>query len=234
MKHAYRLLSVLLALTFCLTAAVALISCGDTPSPSPAPEPDDGGNTDDNKTTYTVTVTDTDGAAVSGVSLLFSNGTDLFKNATTDANGRATVEQDANKPFLGVSIISVPNTHVKPEATNGMYHSLFGNTTFLSLQLEKNVTETVSYTVKIVDQNGDAVQGVEIQICHTVCVQCDLTNANGETVKELPATVTSGTLKVGILNAPDGYTIPEATIDGSYHAIIEAGETSITITITKN
>ncbi len=234
MKNTRRILSFLLVMSFCLALTFTLMSCGqNTPpvTPTPAPQPDGG---TDNKITYTVTVTDVDGAAVEGVKMMISDGSSVFKNAITGANGKATVELDAANTNLGVMITSVPEEYVKPVATSGMFNAMFGANKELSFRLEKATTETITYTVKIVDQFNEAVAGVEIQICHSVCVTCNATDANGQTTKELSASVAEMTLKVGILDAPDNYTIPEATVEGGYHAVIEPGETEITIQITKN
>ncbi len=225
-------ISLLLLLSICLVSAFALVSCGEEP-----PAPSEGDNPTppaDNKVSYTVTVKDSDGNAVAGVKLMVSDGSSLFLNAETGADGKATVKSDNENASLGVMITSVPSGYEKPTATSGVFHAMFGNQKEVTVTISKPSVETITYTVRIVDQNGNAVEGVEVQICHSVCVQCPLTDADGVTTKELPASVAEGTLKVGILDVPDGYTKPEATVEGGYHATIAPDEQTVTITITKN
>ncbi len=237
MKYTKRILSFLLAVSVCLSLSVALVSCGQTGNGENPPVT--GGNPDtppaDTKVSYSVTIQDKDGNAVPGVKLIVSDGASLFLNAETDTNGKATVKTDTEITNPGVMLTSVPEGYEKPAAVSGVFHAMFGTAKELTMKIEKTATETVTYTVKVVDQDGNAVAGVELQICHTSCVSCDPTDANGETTKTLRASDVEGKqLKVGILNAPDGYTIPEATIDDDYHAVIEVGDTSVTVVITKN
>ncbi len=229
MKNIKKILSFLLVLSLCFTLAISLTSCKDT-----GDDNGDGDNTDDNKISYTVTVKDKDGKAVSGVKLMISDSSSVFENKETGTDGKATLKLDAENVSLGVMITSVPSGYEKPTPISGVFHAVFGNKKDIIIEIDKPTTETVTYTVKVVDQNGDAVVGAELQICHTVCVQCDLTDSNGETKKELSSSVSSGTLKVGILNLPEGYTIPEATVEGGYHATIAPSETEITVEVIKN
>ncbi len=231
MKRTKRIFSLLLALAFCFTLSLPLFSCdggekpnnGDVTPPTPTTD-----------VTYSFTVTDKDGAAIPGVKVMFSDGSSIFQNAETGADGKASVKFDAEKTGLGIMIVSVPAGYEKPEPTSGVFHAMFGSEKALSMQLQKPTAETITYTVKVVDQNGNAVANAEVQICHTVCVQCDLTDANGETKKVLSASVSAGTLKVGVLGLPEGYTIPEATVEGGYHATIAPGETAVVVEVIKN
>ncbi len=223
-----KLLSFILAALICVTLGTSLVACdngnGGANTTTPA---------DSEKIAYTVTVTDDSGNALSGVKLVISDGS-FTEMLETNTDGKATLELDEKNAKLGVMITSVPDGYEKPTAVSGVFHALFGAAETCTVKLTKKSTETVTYTVKIVDQNGAPVEGVEIQICHSVCVQCSPTDKNGETKKELSKDVSEGTLKVGVLDVPAGYSIPDPTVDGGYHATIEPGETSVTVAIVKN
>ncbi len=235
MKSTTKILSLLLALSLCFALTATLVACGGTGNTEPGETPGSTDTPTDNKIAYTVTIKDKDGNAVPGVKLMISDNASVFKNAETGADGKAIVNLDAASNSLGVMLTTLPDGYVKPATVSGAFHAMFGSNREVSLEINKPVVETITYTVKVVDQNGDAVSGVELQICHTSCVQCDLTDANGETKKELSsATVEGKQLKVGILDVPAGYTIPAATIDGAYHAVFADGETTIVVEIEKN
>ena len=91
--------------------------------------------------------------------------------------------------------------------------------------------DKIEYTVKVVDQNGDAVVGMSIQLCpNGVCLaEKFVTDANGEITVKLNA----GSAVDVKLEALEGYVLP-VSVNDPYHAVIAAGETEITITVTKN
>ncbi len=227
-----KLLSVLLLLTLSLSLALSLTACGDKPGNG-----DDGPGDGEGEVAYTVIFKDRNGAPVSGVSLMISDSKSVFESKTSDKDGKASYKPADGKENsnLGVMVMSVPAGYEKPVLTSGAFHGVFAQNKEITIIINETAAAAMTaYTVKIVDQNNNPVAGVELQICHAVCVQCELTDADGRTVKELPASVGESTLKVGILSVPEGYTIPAATIDGAYHDTIEPGETEVTITITKN
>ncbi len=232
MKSIKRILSIILMTALCFTLIASLASCNKDPD-GKKENPGEGGG--DTKVTYTVTVKDNQGNPVSGVGLFIFDRATVNKNITTDAQGKVEFDLDAENTAMGVWVMSVPSGYDKPAFNAATPLASFGNSKNVEITVNKTAAAaTTTYTVKVVDQNGDAVEGVEVQICHTVCVSCPLTDANGETEKALPEAVGEMTLKVGILNVPAGYTKPEATIDGSYHATIAPGDTEVTVVITKN
>ncbi len=226
-----KLLSILLVITLILSLGL-FTACGGN-------GPEDGdGDGDDGKITYTVTVKDASGAGISGVKLFITDDVSIFQNKTTDANGKATISLDAENSSLGVMITQIPNEYETPTADTLGFHATFGAQKDASITLSPKVVvdNSVAYTVKIIDQFGNAVEGAVVQICHNICVNCDPTNSEGITVKKLSPDVAEITLKVGFVNGgvPAGYTAPEPTIDGTYVATIAPGETEVTITIQKN
>ena len=194
-------------------------------------ETNNGGN--ENVTTdktYTVTVLDGENTPVVGVKLVITDG-NSYPTATTDKDGKASV-QLPEATTVSVMVTSVPDGYVKPEKVSGVYHGVFASgSTELTLKIEKEADNKVEYTVKVVDQNGDAVVGMSIQLCpNGVCLaEKFVTNENGEiTVKLTPGSAVDVKLE-GL----EGYTLPTPVKD-SYHAVIESGVTEATVTVTKN
>ena len=223
-----------LVLVICMLAAVcSLTACGgkDTNDDVSNDNNDNGGNNNvTTDKTYTVTVLDGENTPVEGVKLVITDGKS-YPTATTDKEGKASVQLPADVT-VSVMVTSVPNGYVKPEKVSGVYHGVFAkDSTEFTLKVEKEVDNKVEYTVRVVDQNGDAVVGMSIQLCpNGVCLaEKFVTNENGEiTVKLTPGSAVDVKLE-GL----EGYTLPTPVKD-SYHAVIESGVTEATVTVTKN
>lgn len=180
--------------------------------------------------TYTVTVLDGENNPVEGVKLVITDG-NSYPTTTSDKDGKASV-QLPKATTVSVMVTSVPDGYVKPEKVSGVYHGVFASgSTELTLKVEKEADNKVEYTVKVVDQNGDAVVGMSIQLCpNGVCLaEKFVTNENGEITVKLNA----GSEVDVKLEGLEGYTLPTPVKD-SYHAVIESGETEATVTVTKN
>ena len=224
-----------LVLVICMLAAVcSLTACGgkdNNDDVSNDNNNDNGGNNNvTTDKTYTVTVLDGENTPVEGVKLVITDGKS-YPTATTDKDGKASVQLPADVT-VSVMVTSVPNGYVKPEKVSGVYHGVFAkDSTEFTLKVEKEVDNKVEYTVRVVDQNGDAVVGMSIQLCpNGVCLaEKFVTNENGEiTVKLTPGSAVDVKLE-GL----EGYTLPTPVKD-SYHAVIESGVTEATVTVTKN
>lgn len=180
-------------------------------------------NDNDNKTsqnTYTVTVVDGDNKPVAGVGVMIPTTT--FSTVMTDANGKISFESESSD--VKVMIMSVPTGYDKPKSVQTPFPV---GSKELTLTVNKTVVvdNTVSYTVTVKDQNGEAVEGVKVQLCANMCVDTT-TGADGVgTLKLVPGVK----YDVHILGVPEGYTAPEGFEDE-----IPAGETSIEIEIIKN
>ena len=192
---------------------------------------DNGGN--ENVTTdktYTVTVLDGDNSPVEGVKLVITDGKS-YPTATTDKDGKASV-QLPEATTVSVMVTSVPDGYVKPEKVSGVYHGVFASgATEFTLKVQKEADNKVTYTVRVVDQNGDAVVGMPVQLCPGgVCLaEKFVTDENGEISVKLNAGVAVDVKLEGL----DGYTLPTPVKD-SYHAVIESGATEATVAVTKN
>ena len=230
-----KLLSIILVCCMLMTV-LSFTACGNKNNGNDDNKTNEGGDNNDtnnNQTTdktYTVTILDGDKNPVEGVKLTITDGKS-FPTATTDANGKASVQLPEAKVSVMVTS-GIPEGYEKPEKVSGVYHGVFKTgSTELTITLKKVETNTVTYTVKVIDQNGDAVEGMQVQLCPDgVCLADQFkTGANGEISKEL----TPGkTIDVKLYEL-DGYTLP-APLSNGYHAVINAGETEVTITVTKN
>ncbi len=242
-----KIVLLLLTIALSLSSLLALASCGGgSKDCKEHVDADNNGKCDncdasvEKKFTYTVTFKDQKGEPISGVKMTISDmniaaTSSVFADKETDENGKATLELDAENKDLGIMIKSVPSDCTKPATVSGIYHALFGSKTDIEVVLNREIVEMTKYTVKIVDQNGDAVKDVTFQICHGEnCFPCpDATNASGEASMEFASSIASESLMVKILSVPDGYAKPAGDADG-YHASFGANESTVTITITKN
>ncbi len=234
MKNTKRILCLVLVLSLMLCIPAMFAGCNssenkDTTANNGTETPN-GTTSSGSDNAYTVTIVDNEGNPVSGVSIMITNVSDVYLNGTTDASGKFSTESTGKD--LGVMIVSVPDGYEKPAATNGAIHAMFNNDKSVSITVNKKVNVTVAYTVKIVDQNGDAVVGATLQLCPNGTCLADnfTTDDNGVCTKELSPDLP---VDIKIVTLPDGYTKP-AALDNGYHAKIEAGKTEVTITVTKN
>ena len=83
-------------------------------------------------------------------------------------------------------------------------------------------TATASFEVTVVDQNGDAVPGVMVQVCKDTCLPA-LTNSKGVATFNLE--ITDG-CKLSVMSCPAGY---DAQKVGEIH--LDAGITEYTLEI---
>ena len=226
-----------LLLVVCMLATVfSLTACGkkntgnnDEENKNETPNENGGNENVSTDKTYTVTVVDGDKNPIEGVKLVITDGK-AFPTVTTDKDGKASTELPDGT--VSIMVTSTPDGYLKPEKVSGIYHGVFAkDSTEFTLTLEKEASDKVTYTVKVVDQNGNAVVGMGIQLCPGgVCLPDNfVTNADGEITKDLAPNAEVHVKLEGL----SGYTLP-ATLDGTYHAVIESGETEITVAVTKN
>ncbi len=226
MKNLKKLLTLLLAVCV-LASMLALTACSD---------PDNGNNGDDTppaENTHTITIVGSDGTALSDVSLMVMSSDFTFtSNLTTDSDGKATFETD--KEGINVLITKAPSGYTIPSPnSNGAHGTIESGSKEITITLEKKAGTTASYTydVTIVDQNGDAVSGVKLQLCNDENCYSATTDENGKASIGMDS---NNDVKLQILTVPDGYTIPDSTVDGGYHKLLGDDETSVTFAITKN
>ena len=86
--------------------------------------------------------------------------------------------------------------------------------------------EKITYTVKVVDQNGSPVAGASVQMCtDESCLMPAVTDENGTAV----FTLSPADYHVTIPSAPEGYTA-----DASQEYRFEGDSIALTVTITKD
>ena len=221
-----KIISMLLAFVLVFTLGAALVSCSDenADNGNGAGDNNDGGSTD-TKDTYTITVKDADGNAVAGVEVAMikvtATGEMPYPGAKeTAADGKVSFEVKAGD--WKVAVEDVPAGYVLPE------NSFAFTNKAVTITLESLPT----YTIKVVDQNGDAVVGAGVQMCEKGdsgrCVSYrNPTDENGESSMQ----IADGSYEAQVTRVPDDYTKPEGYFDFEGSAI--TGYT-VTITVTKN
>ncbi|MBO7196777.1 MAG: Ig-like domain-containing protein [Clostridia bacterium] len=185
----------------------------------------DGGSDDkgDGKVKYTVTVVDQEGNPVAGVQIFFApkDGTS-FPMATND-NGVANY---TTAKELTVSVLSVPTGYEYDKLAQSQQFDKDGNLKITVNKVEKEETGT-KYTIRVVDQDGNAVVGAKVQMCEAenagVCLVPVTTDENGEAFYN----VEEKGYKAAITELPDGYE----KINDDY-AYFENGVATITVTKT--
>lgn len=183
----------------------------------------EGGNGEaDSKVRYTVTVVDEDGNAVSGVEIYFypEGGVDFPK--TTEEDGLAIYTTDKN---LTVAVTKIPEGY-KPyeKLTLKQNFDASGN---LLITLTKE--EVRYYDVYVVDEEGNYIAGVLVQICgdKTGCKMPQSTDENGK------ASFTYNDDEVyhaQLTELPAGYTVDDVS---AYYDIVN-GVATITLTKVSN
>ena len=229
MKNYKKIIGLLLVVCM-IVCALSLTACNKNKDNTGDNTGNGTDNTQNTDKTYTVTIVDGDNSPVEGVKIVITDGK-TFPQTTTDASGKASAKLPEGT--VSVMVTSTPDGYEKPEKISGAYHGVFASgSTELTITLEKAATGKADYTVTVVDQNGDAVVGAEVQLCPGgVCLANNFTtDENGEISVEItPGKV----VNVKLVSLPGGYTPPAADESG-YHASIDAGQTEITVTVTKN
>lgn len=217
-----KILAIILTLAVFLSFAALAISCGeDTPEVPDAGNNNDNGNNNNgeqNGEDYTLTIRDINGAPIENITVKFKYGDESTVAMTSGADGKITANIDTREDV--VVVFENTGSYGTPEARDSKF-----KTNELTIVMPQMVT------VKVVDSEGNAVEGVVIQICHSVCLLPIATDANGEVNKGI---IPKDRLKVSINEVPDGYAIPEAidtAMDLPIHAYFEEGVYTVTITI---
>ena len=220
----------ILSMITCGMLLLVLVSCGGNDNTGGEGGNGGGGGNGgaaDTDVTLTINVKDESGAAISGivVQLVDTNGVPYYKNIDpTDANGKITVKLDKDTAASYKS--------AKVQRDPSMKYIVDKNQTYSFVNGELTITLKAypSYTIRVVDQNGDAVVGARVQMCIPggLCVSFGApTDDNGESVKN----ITENSYEAQITSLPDGYTDA-----GEYHAFSGNASSGFTVTIvvTKN
>lgn len=214
---------VILLMISVLVLCLGLSSCkqptpngdgGNTPV-----DPDSGNGETENGILYSVTLKDIFGNPIEGIKLKFTYDGNETEVVTSGADGVASKKIDTYKK------VSVDFVDLKG------YGDLSKAQKNLNGDTEKTLVLPTVAVVKIVDSEGNPIEGVSVQICHNVCIPPQPTNADGEVRGSITSTER---VKVNIVSAPEGFVIPEVidTYAGTpIHAYFAEGEYTLTLTL---
>ena len=174
------------------------------------------------KEVYTVIVKDADGVKVAGAKVkLTTHGGKESAVATTNANGEVTLEIAA-VAYVKAVVVEVPDGYVKP--TKDVLFDEGATEAVVILEIDTRVT----YTVNIVDEAGNGIEGIMVGICDDLgCKTPVSTGANGVATFKIEVT---GAAKVQFIML-EGYEITSHTQDDAGYVHFEDGATEITITL---
>lgn len=227
----------IIAAAICVVVAVILLivllpgnNSGDGGNNDDGNNGDGSGNVDpqpETDVTYSVTVVDQDGNPVKGAMVYFyGNGSGIDVPFPTNKDGVASYKTD--KGVASVSLFTLPTGYEYVKL--GQKQNLDSDNK-LTITVTKKAEENtgVSYTIRVVDQNGDAVVGAMVQMCSDSCFPFDPTDENGESVSIRKL----DDFKAQIISLPDGYT---DITNGEYQLFSGDAESGFTVTIvvTKN
>ena len=177
------------------------------------------GTTDtDTKVSYVVTVVDTDGNAVEGAVVSFTTKGGSPIPFPTDSEGKASYK--TAKEVTAV-VTAVPSGYEYAKLNQKIDFDKEGKAT---ITLTKKAEEA-PYVIKVVDQNGNAVEGVKVQMCDDagLCLIPTATNEEGIATYKYQ----EGNFHVLINTLVDGYTVDDMSV---YYYFTDR---EVTITITK-
>ncbi len=180
-------------------------------------------------TTYSITVTDKNGTPLSLVTVQFKKNGTVVGTGETNAVGKVALELEADT--YEVHVIA-PQGYETPAVTEVTAASPLKNVTLKALPAPK-----VSYTVTVVDRDGQPQSGVTVQFKQNGTVAGTAsTDAAGKVTLELE----SGTYQVAI-TAPEGYEppavveltadAPQATVALTLIAVIPDPKIPYTVTV---
>ena len=213
-----KIFSLILVLILAFSTVLALSSCsGDEPPENPE-NPEGNGE----KTTYTISVVDKSGAPVKDAVCYVSIDGVAKEEKTTDSTGKAVWEVEAGK-VATVTLKSVTAQYKKGSANSTTDVLLNSGATSYTFE----VTKLLAFTLKLVDESGNAVVGANVQICYGesgTCYKPANTDEYGEYTVYLDTDVL---VKAKINSVPTGYTNPT----GEDYTYFESGSYELEIIV---
>ena len=206
----------ILSLILVLVMMLSIVACGGKDK-TPDTNDDQQQGTTDTKVTYVVTVVDTDGNAVEGAVVSFTTKGGSPIPFPTDSEGKASYKTAKE---LTAAVTAVPSGYEYAKINQKIDFDKDGKAT---ITLTKKAEEA-PYVIKVVDQNGNAVEGVIVQMCDDagLCLIPTATNEEGIATYKYQ----EGNFHVLINTLVDGYTVD----DMSVYYYITGREVTITIT----
>lgn len=184
--------------------------------------PDNGGSTETEKgIDYSVTLKDIFGNPIEGISLKFTYDGQETDVVVSGADGKATKKIDTYKK------VTVEFVDLKG------YGDLSKAQRNLNGETEKTLVLPTTATLKIVDADGNPVEGVSVQLCHNSCLTPMPTNAEGIVKGNISS---AERVKISIVSVPEGFVIPDTVgeFSGSpVHAYFPDGEYTYTLVLNR-
>lgn len=175
-------------------------------------------SSDNEEKTYTVTVVDQDGNPVANAIMQWTDAAGGTQLAITGADGIVTATGET--AMTSISVTSVPENYT---ASQSIYE--FGSQASLTIVLTGTGSAentNVTYTVTVVDQDGNPVSGVIVQICDEENCKLPMTTDENGTAS---AEYAQSEYHVTLNTLPDGYSSEET--DFYFN-----GATELTIVVT--
>ena len=221
-----KFLSLLLIFALGICCMFLFASC-DEPTPD---EPDNGDTEGDTPNpgsfTYKVAVKDKNGAPVAGAVCYFTINGKESNDLTTDETGVLELENSQEAMVAMVTIVSVPTGYILPDEDTIVYDPDVSSVEFILGTQDK-------YTVKVVDEEGNGVKDVYVQLCFDLCLTPAYTNIAGVCEFLYNSDITPYvTLKLDRVN---GYTCDESLYNaekGGYVIYFEPNKTELQIVLT--
>ena len=206
----------ILSLILVLVMMLSIVACGGKDN---KPNTNDGEQqgTTDTKVTYVVTVVDEGGKAVEGAVVSFTTKGGSPIPFPTDSEGKASYKTAKE---LTAAVTAVPSGYEYAKLNQKIDFDKDGKAT---ITLTKKAEEA-PYVIKVVDQNGNAVEGVIVQMCDDagLCLIPTATNEEGIATYKYQ----EGNFHVLLNTLVDGYTVD----DMSVYYYFTGREVTITIT----
>ena len=183
-------------------------------------EGESGGGEQSGRSEYTVSVKDQNDLPISGASIVIMKDGSFVATVVTGADGQAKKElDDGNYTAMLMGSSAFTATVTETVFTDKV----------ASFRVEtKEAEKTETYTIIVLDQNGDAVVGASVQACLEACRSLPNTDSEGKSSGELPA-ITDGEYKAQLVALPEGYSVEDMK---AYYTFGE--NKTATIVVTKN
>lgn len=184
-----KIISIILAASMLLSLSICLFSCG-------------GDDTDGGVVNYTVFVVDDARNPVKDVVITFTEEGGEPAMKFTKSEGVVSFESDKK---VSAKITSIPDGYKKDSVNKAISFDKDGNAV-VTLEKEQGGVTKETYTIIAVDQHGNPVKGVAVQMCSdSGCLGTVLTGADGQATYTVAP---DDTFKVQVNDVPDGYAIP--------------------------
>ena len=204
-----KIISMILVAAMMLSLALCLFSCGDD-------------TTDGGMVNYTVTVVDENGKPVKDVVITFTSEGGEPAMKFTKSEGTVSFESDKK---VSAKITSIPDGYKKGDVNKSISFDKDGKAT-VTLVKEQSAVTKETYTIVVVDQNGDPVSGVAVQMCtNEGCLGAMITDSQGKATYNqtpdnfkaqlsitIPENATPDEIETIIADTlPEGYTVENPT-----------------------